>query len=62
MRGVCTGNRDDEPAEPGVGRTEALVELRQAIVVPPVGRALGGPTVHAEGSQAHTPEHAADAQ
>jgi hypothetical protein len=31
MKGVRTENRDDVRAEPGVGRTEALVELRRAI-------------------------------
>jgi hypothetical protein len=31
MKGAHTGNHDDVRAEPGVGRTKALVALRRAI-------------------------------
>jgi hypothetical protein len=44
------------------GRAHGGANRRRAIAVPPIARVLGGPPIHAEDSQADTPERTAGAQ
>jgi hypothetical protein len=59
--GLLTGHGGGCSPAHGLRRVHGGAKRRRAIADPPVGRALGSPTVHIEGSQAHTPEHAVDA-
>jgi hypothetical protein len=60
-KGFFTEIRGEDARVRSEGRARGGANRRRAIAVPPVGHALGGLPVHAEGSRAHTSEHAADA-
>jgi hypothetical protein len=61
-KGFFTEVRGEDERVCSEGRARGGANRRRAIVVPPVGHALGGLRVHTEGSQAHTSEHVVDAQ
>lgn len=61
-KGFFTEVRGEDARVHSEGQARGGANRRRAIAVPPVGHALGGLPVHVEGSQAHTSEHAVDAQ